>query len=154
MERKTNKAWINLAVLILVVLTGWYVYKTFGVKKQMATPLRISATSTQGQLVQGFPSELIIAKDAVITASTARTGTYNGKTFSTFSATYVTKAPVQDVFNAYIGYANSNGYQVVKSLSSGGTQVLLIFGLTNTISLSIEKVGDNTAEVIVNVSPK
>lgn len=131
---------LGSTIFLIIVVIFLVVYFSYNLKeKEVTITPQVEKTLTDGSLVEGFPKELILTKDAKIVSSKLLTGDLLDRTMDTMSANFITKTVFQDVFRKYIEYLQRNEYLITETGTSPSQIVIYAVKKENSLSIFINK---------------
>lgn len=148
---ETKTAVVILLAVVLVFGIFFFYYLTGSPSSTSSSPTSPSSTptaiyATQGTLVQGFPSGLILNDDQTFPASYSIEGEEVAEWSSSFS--------IDDLYNSYQDYLNATGWTITSETVTPST----VRGLSATmgtasVNVTITKQG-NESDVTVSYTPQ
>lgn len=149
-----NFAPIVIIILTIVIAGGIYMVKSgnplflkyFGGKS-------IAPTSTMvalGEVVKGFPKELILTTDAKIERST--TSRFEESKRTLVSVSYQTESKLNDLFAGYLNYFADNNFNVFFSDSKPSQSQIAARSPKYSVGVTMSYLHDKTYRVVVDVT--
>ncbi|MEK7194410.1 MAG: hypothetical protein AAB660_01840 [Patescibacteria group bacterium] len=116
------------------------------------TNFTLISEAKSGEVVRGFPTEfLALVEDAKIQKSASYTLASDKTKSEVLTTTYTTKAPVADLFAAYLQHFNDSGFIVLKTGVVSGFSSLEVANSTSNVSVSISVYRMAGSEVRIDV---
>ena len=105
---KNKKTVVTLVIVVIVilalVLAWWLVWGEYNAPHAAFAPT--------GQLISGFPKELILDNAAVVGKSYTIGYAYN---LNQYTASWTSSSSLDDLYNQYVNYFTSNGWMITNS---------------------------------------
>jgi hypothetical protein len=155
-DSKMLWVWVGI-VVVVVIVAAWFIWGSSSRPPVASAPAPVYAP--QGQLVAGFPSNLILDSNAAINGSYSIN--YSSST-NQYTAEYLSSSTVKALYGQYMAYLPKNGWtvegslttrptfdaitasegsnqlQVVISTVSGGSQVTITYAVKNDTSTTAQ----------------
>jgi hypothetical protein len=157
-----KKTIISIVIIVLVVIAAGAIGYYYHSKSAKAPSVQVTAVSqsqqpqpqfaTSGQVTSSMPKNLVIGND--VTPNSSYTIPYDQANQST--TVYDTSDGMDSVYNQFLAYFKTNGYEVLNSSQSStiDTVYAIISGSTpNDVNVTIKADGSKT-EVVVSYLKK
>jgi hypothetical protein len=155
MGNKNKTIVLLLALLVIALLIYWaqsYDQKRNVARQENQKPVQQEElgkpqNAVSGQLISGFPVDLIIKKDGAVTSSSVTPYADNHKQYTT---TYVTKQSIEDAYAEFLKYLQTHKYTISKQQVSPELGALYGTSATADVNVNIYKdvvTGKNTVIV-------
>jgi len=148
-----NKFWIGIGVAVVAIILIAIAIGKSGSKKTgttSATPTKpaygIKQDAPAGQLVKSMPEQLIVDKEAGITASYQNS--YESGTVLA-NAQFTSTDSISKVYNDYLNVLKTAKYKIITSKLSASLGTINASNLSSTVSVQIIKMNGKT-NVVVN----
>lgn len=157
-QADSSSKFLILAIVILLVALACMVFivRDRGVKGG-EIEVKMAKAAEEGELIEGFPRELIIMADAKIIKSEDISGIVQGKgtEIHALRLTYRTEVDAVKLQGAYTELARSRGYRIMDSgVSERGNRKLVFNRPDDIVALEIAQVSPTTSEVTISVTQK
>jgi hypothetical protein len=149
-SRKTG--FIVLVVVLAIILAGlvWYYGRPPAETVTMLDSGDELVTAAEGRIVSGFPEELLLERDAQITASYAIN--YIGNGMRQPVVTFVSGRNLLDNVEAYRAYLEDNGWTVTHYADALAEDVTFFYANKNGAETNISFVRTEEGPIEVNVA--
>jgi hypothetical protein len=157
MDKHRNYAPIAILVITAAIAFGLYALKSDNpffkknFKGEEAATMKVdTVSSVQGGVVEGFPAELILPKDAIIQhSSNVR---IESKRQNIYSVTYFTNATLPNTFAAYLSYLADKGFRVFLSDVKPTKSNIAAQGAAYNLGVAMALIDSKTLKVDVSVT--
>lgn len=158
MPRNSNLGPLLVILVFLVALVGGYAIREDrwpGLPWSLGlapTKFTLQAEAPKGQLISGFPEDLVsMTKDSRIEQSARYFLVEEVGKSEVLTTTYKTKASISELFAAYIEKLSGEGYTLTKTRSGSGESEIEAFNSIYSISINISVSSRLEKEVRVDV---
>ncbi len=125
-SKKTTIVVITVVVIIIAIALVWWLFS-----EQYRSPH--AAFAPPGQLISGFPKELILDQAAVFGKSYTIGYAHN---LNQYTASWASSSSMNDLYNDYIQYFTSHGWTITNS-STNITEFRGIYAVTSTADANV-----------------
>lgn len=152
-----NYAPIAILVITAAIAFGLYALKSKNpfftkiFKGEEAASMKVEMVSSiQGGVVEGFPRELILPKDAIIQRSSNVRIESRGQ--NVLTVTYFTNATLPDIFAGYLSYLADKGFKVFLSDAKTTKSNIAAQGAAYNVGVAMALIDAKTLKVEVSVT--
>lgn len=124
-NKRTITALVVVVLLLLVILAWWLIWGEYNAPHAAFAPT--------GQVVSGFPKELILDNAAVVGKSYAIGYAYN---LNQYTASWTSSVSMDDLYSQYVNYFTSNGWTITNS-STNMSNFRGVYAKTSTADANV-----------------
>lgn len=125
--------WVGVAVVVIAVIL-FFVWKPQPYTPSTSTPSTTGnpapVYAPQGQVVSGFPQQLLLDNSSQISSSYSIS--YSSST-NQYTAQWSSSTSLQDLYQTYKTYLQANGWTITNDMSSGPDRGLYAVNASNDV---------------------